>query len=704
MRNQPFSSLNDSTDLISVTTGNPRRRPLILGGVIVLTFAIIGARVTYIQMSLSEEYIAPWNEIFDETEIIPSRDGRIVSRDGVVLAQDITRYDVAVEYRWLETPPNPRWLRQQISKSLTAAQRKDPELRAEAEQVVVAARASMISNLARLTHRNEVDVQQRIASIQKTIETMLSSVERKREERKASHQENEISWSEGFTGIWKIVIDELTTAPERFADDPIIIKEELQDHVVLADVPLDVVAQIQSHPASYPGVRIRSSTTRTYPQKSLAAHVIGVRKAKPQTDEPTDIPKREGESGIERSHSSRISGTPGKIHFQRNRHFERGETESTEPAVDGQDVILTIDSRIQRVAEELLDAAVTPGAQYIEQQGLAPRGATLIAMDIWSGDIIAMASAPRPSLEVLVQPSVEEWKQLQEDPRKPLFQRPTQVAIAPGSLFKLITAMAAIEEQESQPGEIFLCRGYLDEPDQNRCQLFRQYGIGHNELTLPQAIEQSCNVIFYDLGRRLGRPTLQNWVLKFGFGSPTGIDLPRENAGSIPEFTDQRNKNSNSAVLQFAIGQGPLLVSPLQVVRMMAAIANGGYLVNSHLTLASPGEPDTSRAAPRRIERLSAQTLEIIRAGMELAVESPDGNAHSARIEMMPMAGMTALSPAGVNPEHVWYAGYAPATNPRVAIVVLLEHGGSGHAVGPIVHDFVTELLGLGFLVPRTSD
>jgi len=705
VRNQPFSAMSTNTEDHSPVHDDPRRRPLLLGMMILTALGVIGMRVVYMQGVVADRYLTPWAEVIVEEEVIPCRDGRILSRDGVVLAQDESRYDIAMDYRWLQSPPHPRWLRQQVSLQLSPSARRDPAQRAAAERKILQQRTDLLKNLSEVTGQSERQLTTRLAAIQKRIEKMLAAVERKRLTRMAEKQQAHVDWSEGFTGIWKIVVQELTTAPDRFAEDPIILKEELQDHVVLSNVTLNVAAAIQSQPAQFPGVHIRAMSRRSYPLEDVAAHVIGVRKTPSGVANTPQAATRSGESGIERFYSSRIAGTPGLIQHHRNRRGELVDSQQFRDPVDGEDVILTIDSRLQQIAEQLLDEKLRESSS--EDPALSPQGATLVAMDIWTGDVLALACSPRPSLMTLLQPSHAEWEQLQSDSRHPLFQRTTHMAVAPGALFKVVTAAAALQTGFTQADEKIDCRGYLDEPDQYRCQIYRQHGIGHGGITVEDALSLACNVYFYEMARRMGPETLCDWAERFGLGERTGIDLPGESSGHLPQ-PNPGGTNPDGArwfpgsTLQLSVGQGALLVTPLQMARMFAAIANGGFLVQPRVTL--PNRDHDTVAEPQKIPGLSAETLSVLQHGLERVVQDPDGNGRAARIEWMTMAGQTGTAEVKNKPAHAWFAGYAPARQPRVAFAVVLEHGGNGSASAEVARDFVTELLGYGYLRPYLSE
>lgn len=703
MRNQPFSQIGIQEGSHPGQGENPRRRPLILGAAILVIFVLIGLRVAYVQTAIAGRYLAPWQELTLEEEEIPCRDGRILSRDGVVLAQDESRHDLFIDYRWLQTPPHPAWLKQQVSQQLPPEHRRNASQRAVIERQILQQRRDLLTNLSLLTSESESELKEKMAAIQKRIETMRAAVERQRAARRTEQQTVPADWESGLSGIWKRVVQELTTAPDRFADDPIILKEELQDHLLLKNVSREIVAAVQSQPARFPGVHLRTTSARAYPHGDLAAHVIGLRKTSSAIRDQGSS-RRVGESGVEKFQQEVIAGTPGVVHHHRDRHGERQGHEEVRLPVDGRDIVLTIDFRLQELAEELLDRALAPADS--EELMAAPQGATLVAMDVWTGDLLTLACSPRPSLATLIQPSQQAWNALQTDSRHPLFPRVTQMAVAPGALFKVITATAALQEGFTQPAEALICRGYLNEPDRDRCLIFRQHGIGHGNITLQDAFIQSCHVYFYEMAQRMGPEPLCDWAARFGLGAPTGIDLSGETAGRLPRPEPApgqaaRGKWYPGTTLQLAVGQGAILVTPLQVVRMFAAIANGGYLVSPRVTIpAASEEASTVSGSHRKIPGLQPETLTTLQRALEQVIHHPQGAGQAARIELLPMAGLGGSAEVQGKPAHVWFAGYAPARQPRVAFAVVLEHGGSETAAAELMRDFVVELLGGGYLRP----
>jgi penicillin-binding protein 2 len=386
----------------------------------------------------------------------------------------------------------------------------------------------------------------------------------------------------------------------------------------------------------------------------------------------------------------------------------------------GADLSLSLHLPLQQAAEQLLDEQLAE-EHMDEVNGKPlpiPPGGAIVALDVRTGAILAAASAPRFDLKLFAGSGADEWEKITADPRKPLFHRATEMALPPGSVFKVVSAVAFLESGRLDPEHPFHCQGYLDTPERYRCFTFRNFGVGHGDVTLVDALARSCNVYFFDAARRIGPAPLHDWATRFGFGQKTGIDLPGENAGNLPGIADRSETSRSSKArprasgetLQLAIGQAQLTSTPLQIARFMATIANGGHLVTPRLADAAglatvnsalSVDGDLSSSETPRMADLSTRSLEWVRMGLRQVVAHPQGTGYkTVRLQGITIAGKTGTAEPGQGrPDHAWFAGYVPADRPRVAFVVVLEHAGSGgHAAGPVAREFVQALLATGVL------
>ena len=353
----------------------------------------------------------------------------------------------------------------------------------------------------------------------------------------------------------------------------------------------------------------------------------------------------------------------------------------------GSDVVLTLDVNLQRTAEELLDAALRRRA--VQADDREPAGGAIAVMDVHGGELLVLASAPRFEPGVFVAGSSAERRAVLDDPAHPLFDRTIQMALPPGSVFKTLTAIALLEAGSLDPQKPFACQGYLKRPDRQRCEIYVHHGIGHGDVTLADALAQSCNVYFFHHAGELGPAAMVDWSGRLGFGRPTGVDLPGEASGMVPTpetIAKLEGHAWHTADTQsMAIGQGSLTATPLQVLRMMAAVANGGRLVAPHVVQAvRPAQP---------IDGLKASSLAAVAEGLRRVVADPKGTAHgTVALDSVAVAGKTGTASVGEGrAEHAWFAGYVPADRPRYALVVVLEHAGDA-AAGPVAKRLVLKM------------
>ena len=729
MRNRMTNSFGDTQPNIGDAEDGfqPDHRLVWLFAAMLLPMLVIAVRLFWLQTVIPDRFLAEFRRTVIDYESIAARDGRIVAQSSV-LAYDKEQYEVHAHYRWLEEPANDAWLRRHVRAELRKAS-SEPVDPAAARQRVLERRDSMWAELARLANVPPAELALQREETQTRVERIIESVNRRHRERNSQagepSQQNEATIPGWFAKLQKAV----TTNPRQRHDERIIVLEELDYHQILADVPLKLAAQIQAAPERFPGLRVQLTSRRHYPAGSLAAHIVGTRTQMRSKDKDADsfeadgnavadLPdSRVGRTGVELAYDERLRGIPGLRKITRNRSGEIVDTEVIREPQSGQDVSLTIDPRLQARAEELLEVALqTPVEDEASGASHLPQGGCVLVLDVHTGSIRAAASAPQSDLNLLADGDARRWQQALGDPRRPLLSRITQVALPPGSVFKPLTAIAAVESGIANPRGHFACQGYLDHPRSHRCLLFRHTGHGHGHVDLASALAQSCNVYFFSAARHAGANALLNWTDRFGFGNPTGIDLPFERSGNVPSLGRGRiagpTRRNNTELLGMSIGQSRLLVTPLQIVRMMAAIANGGFLITPHITgddgptiVGSTDSTQTRVLKRERIPDLQEATLREIHRGLVAAVDSPLGTGYqSVRLAEVQIAGKSGTAEVGGNlADHAWFAGYVPANRPRFAFVAVIEHGGSGATMaGPVARECVQAMLDLHLIEPAS--
>ena len=709
------------------TDSHPGFRLVCLYCLMTLPAVAILLRLAYLQIAIPDRFGSVPDSLRVSVEPLPSRDGRILSGDGRVLAYDQEQFDVQMHYRWLEEPANPDWLRQQGRSRLAQADRRDREKLARAEQEVLSLRKAMWAELAALTGTTPELLHEERQRIQARVERIIGHVHEKHAPKEQPTSPTspaaDPTW---WQCAWQTVVTTLTTSPNRPHHDPLVIQEELDYHTIINDVSLEMAAEIKSHPERYPGLEVTTSTSRQYPEGSFAAHLIGVRT--PVTVEELDERSstfrqgdpldyrdgdRIGKTGVERTYDRYLRGLRGRRRIVRNRQGEILQTEVVREPRIGRDIVLTLHGPLQAEMEAFLDERLPAP----KEPGETPRGGTVVVIDVHTGAILAMASTPRFDLNQVLRPDAETWQALQADPRHPFFPRAYQMALPPGSVFKTITSVALLEDGRINPDDTHYCQGYLDDghPERYRCY----HSHAHGETSLSDAICRSCNVYFFHAARTLGPHPIHDWAERFGFGHPTGVDLPGESGGLLPQPPVDHQKayrlNAKTGqpwypgdTLGLAIGQSRLIVTPLQVARMMAAVANGGYLVTPHVVRdAGPAWNAQSSAATishppaRKIVELSPETLRQVRQGLARVVADPHGTAYkTVRTKGIAIAGKTGTAEVGNGKnDHAWFAGFVPADEPRLAFAVVMEHGGSGGSVaGPVAHRLIGSMLRHGLL------
>ena len=444
------------------------------------------------------------------------------------------------------------------------------------------------------------------------------------------------------------------------------------------DIDFKTLAIIQANTLELPGVIYQVEPRREYLQGRLASHLLGaVREISSQELESPQYRSNYrsgsliGKWGVEKQYEGNLRGQDGceyKVVSARGRVI--GPLCPPDSADAGSDIVLTIDLALQRVAEEALSDTVS-GA--------------VVAIDPGSGEVLAMVSRPTydPTLFSTVV-SESTWRSLNEDPGHPLLNRAIQSSYPPGSAMKVITAGAGLkygvisEQKRFKP-----CAGAY----KYGARWFRCWKPeGHGSLALVGAMAQSCDVYFYQLGQELELDRWSRLATECGFGKALELDLPDETGGLIPDRSlyNQRygeGKWTRGVLLNLAIGQGEILATPLQMASLIAAVANGGTRYRPHILKEFRKGPRVDFGDyPKDDGRLpfSTQHLEILKRSLRAVVDDPDGTGRLAAVERVKVAGKTGTAQNPHGEDHAWFVGFAPLDNPRIAVAVLVEHGGHG--------------------------
>lgn len=463
---------------------------------------------------------------------------------------------------------------------------------------------------------------------------------------------------------------------------------------IKGDLTWDEMAQVETFQPELPGALIQVQSKREYRQKGRACHVLGylgeISEAQMKSGRYPNYKMGDslGKCGIEASWEGFLRGKRGHRRIEVDAYGrELGQLAHLFPT-PGANIVLTLDSHLQQEAENcLLDKA---GA--------------IVALDPRSGKVLAMASSPTYSQEAFERGLTSyEWQTLSRRKDHPLENRCIKGQYPPGSTFKIVMAVAALEEKVITPTTTFQCTGEL--PSGNHIFHCWRKG-GHGTVNLYRALVESCDVYFYQLGRRLGIERIAKWSKLFGLGRPTGIRLDREMAGLIGtpawKMTRFRHPWQEGDTLSVSIGQGYNLVTPLQLAQMTEVIANGGRLFEPQIVEkveSAAGEVlYEAPTTPKSLLNISPATVAAVRKALRGVVHAEGGTGKAAQIHGLEVAGKTGTAQVVTLEKekrekerrgkvthryqnHAWFVAFAPVNDPEIAVAVLVEHGGGGGAV-----------------------
>ncbi len=476
---------------------------------------------------------------------------------------------------------------------------------------------------------------------------------------------------------------------------PVLLKKRMN---------FEELSLIESRKTDLPEVSIIFEPVRRYPYEGSASHVLGYMGAISREDAfiygelnpNTTI----GKTGIEKSYDELLRGENGWIEYIVDSEGKILKRSGIKPFQSGNILKLTLDIDLQR---------------FVEDQLKGEKG-SVIVMDPRDGGILAMASSPTYDLSLFTPSiSLENWSFLLENPDKPLLNRALQGLYSPGSIFKIILAIAGMSEGIIKPEETIFCPGYINIGS----EVYRCWkGGGHGHVNLYRAVVESCNVYFYNLGRWLGPEKIKNYAKLFGLGEFTGIDIPGEMQGIVPEPQWKENfKNEpwypgDTVIL--SIGQGYIILTPLQIANFISTVANNGTKMLPHLL---EGFYDKNgkfnkiewkiRETKISIEKKYFETIKKCMWG----VVNDSGTGRATKIQGLDVCGKTGTAEVvsrerakQIKP-HAWFAGFAPLQDPEIVVVVVLENSGKGgEKAAPIARNIFLRYFGMPVPETKTTD
>lgn len=472
------------------------------------------------------------------------------------------------------------------------------------------------------------------------------------------------------------------------------------------DVDRDTLEKIMENTVDLPGVLMETRPVRSFPLGAVAPHFLGYLGEIAEKDlklpefeeySPGDVV---GKAGIEKKLEHVLCGINGERRVEVDVQGKSMRILKTQDPQPGNQVVLTLQASLQQVAEKAFDG----------QAGAA------VVLDVHTGEILAITSQPTFDPAQFARGlTTREWRALQNNPLKPLQNRAISGQYPPGSIFKIVTALAALKAGAARPDTRVNCEGSTTVGNHTfRCWKRR----GHGVTDLRKALKESCDVWFYEVALNVGIDRIAAMARELGLGSALGFPVGMEKGGLIPDRAWKKARYGTSwylgETLNASIGQGYILTTPLQLATMTAAVANGGTVFRPHIvkSIENLTSGIVQQTEPEILHRadLSAQHLNAVRKGLEAVVNEPGGTAWKSRLEELPYAGKTGTAQVvklrdDIKDEklipyrfrdHALFAAYAPARNPEIAVAVVVEHGSHGSsAAAPIAQTIIAHYFGL---------
>ena len=475
---------------------------------------------------------------------------------------------------------------------------------------------------------------------------------------------------------------------------------------LVRDVDWPSVVAVETHQLDLPGVQVSVRARRSYLTDEVTAHVLGYL-GEVNADQLQRLRRRGyrrgdaiGQAGLEKSWEEHLAGRSGGEKVEVDASGRRVRVIDRHKATPGHNVVLTLDMDLQQVVYDALKG----------------KEGAIVVMEVNSGAVLALVSTPSFDPNSFARGlTAREWRQLSDDTETPLHNRALQGQFPPGSTFKIVTALAALQEGVISPDQTLWCGGSYKVGNRTLRDWKKN---GHGHIAMHQALVQSCDVYFYQISQRLGVDKIARYARRFGFGAPTGMALDGEGPGLVPDRAWKRRRFGTpwypGETPLVAIGQGFLSVTPLQMTSMTATVANGGTVYRPWFVkrVLSPDGEVMEEYGPVRTGTVSLkkENWDIVRRALFDVVHGRRGTARRARSDLVSIAGKTGTAqvaemrgeavksedlPYEVR-DHAWFVAYAPAKRPEIALTVLVEHGGHGGATAaPIAKRVIEAYLAL---------
>ncbi len=480
------------------------------------------------------------------------------------------------------------------------------------------------------------------------------------------------------------------------------LSKSFKQVLIKGDISRSEVAFVEENNMSLPGIQIKAEPLRNYVFNDLASHTLGylgeVSKESLRNQEGSAFRQGDfvGKNGLEKKYESLLHGVKGYKEVEVDVSGRELKTLRKLPPESGNNLILTLDVKVQAELEKLMTGTV-------EQK----MNGSVVVIKVQTGEIIAITSKPSFNPNMFAAGiSPQNWNALMGDEWNPLQNRSIRGQYPPGSTYKIVTALAGLEEGVIKPDTTIFCPGHFRlGRGQYRCWKKS----GHGSMNLHDALVQSCDVYFYTIGHRLGIDVIAEYAKRFGLGRPTRLGLSREKNGLIPttqwKLLNKKEPWQLGETISASIGQGYNLVTPIQQAIMMAAVANGGTLLKPYLVKRIEG-PD-GQVRKEYFPEITGQIgvnpehLEQVRMALRGVVNEPRGTGQKSRMKNIIVSGKTGtaqvvrmksneeLEKNEIIPfryrDHAWFVAFAPYERPEIAVAIIVEHGGHGGVTaGPI--------------------
>ena len=529
-----------------------------------------------------------------------------------------------------------------------------------------------------------------------------------------------------------LIPEDLKANPEVITEVGNLLKippEEIQERIntqkrrapfkpvrIKSDIDWNELANLEFNRVYLPGLFVDVRPRRAYDYGDLASHLIGYlgevdeNELKQAKETPYRMGALIGKYGVEYRWENDLRGTDGGRQIEVDALGREIRPLGIVEPFPGNNLFLTIDLDLQRTAEEA----------YQDKNG------ALVAMDPKTGRILAMVSKPSFEPDIFARNILpEEWKSLVENPHHPLQNKGIQGQYPAGSTFKIVTAIAGLESGSITPDTQFICKGAF--PYGNRDFRCWKEG-GHGAISLHRALVESCDIYFYQVGLKVGVDLIAHYANEFNLGRVTGISLPHEKPGTVPSSAWKKKRFGvpwySGETLSFSVGQGYLNATPLQLLMLISGVANGGkqYLPQVVERVENIYGKKLKEYPPVELRKanVSEKTLQIVQEALRGAVNDPHGTGWTCALKGVKVAGKTGTAQVVRLPDnfkkgdmnrmpqkfrdHAWFVAYAPFEDPKIAIAVLVEHGGFGaSAAAPIAKKVIEKFLNLESSPPLES-